>query len=243
MRSPEAQEAFTAFLEKRAPDFAKARRGGEGSAPFQISGGMRTAAATSSAGSRRWTGRRQRREALCVLVDAFEGGGASCSDTLPALKSSTIVSSVFASGLQSTDCSQFLSSSALTAAISAALVQLMSSAAAGTAHTARRQTKSERTGAHVLPHCPKLPRGADAVVRLEECSVCAAAATSTARRGRRRRHLHVALIAPLQIGEPSQRRRARRSGHGAGLEVLDGGIQGSPTTTGMGRRPPYTRQA
>jgi enoyl-CoA hydratase/carnithine racemase len=28
MTSPEAREAFTAFLEKRAPDFAKARRGG-----------------------------------------------------------------------------------------------------------------------------------------------------------------------------------------------------------------------
>jgi enoyl-CoA hydratase/carnithine racemase len=28
MSSPEAREAFTAFLEKRPPDFAKARRGG-----------------------------------------------------------------------------------------------------------------------------------------------------------------------------------------------------------------------
>jgi enoyl-CoA hydratase/carnithine racemase len=28
MTSPEAREAFTAFLEKRAPDFAKARKGG-----------------------------------------------------------------------------------------------------------------------------------------------------------------------------------------------------------------------
>ena len=28
MGSPEAREAFTAFLEKRPPDFAKARRGG-----------------------------------------------------------------------------------------------------------------------------------------------------------------------------------------------------------------------
>ena len=28
MSSPEAREAFTAFLEKRPPDFAKARQGG-----------------------------------------------------------------------------------------------------------------------------------------------------------------------------------------------------------------------
>ena len=28
MGSPEAREAFTAFLEKRPPDFARARRGG-----------------------------------------------------------------------------------------------------------------------------------------------------------------------------------------------------------------------
>ena len=28
MTSPEAREAFTAFLEKRPPDFARARRGG-----------------------------------------------------------------------------------------------------------------------------------------------------------------------------------------------------------------------